>query len=70
MVLNIKERDMNVMQEFYLRVIAEVAKKPMQLALASLCGAGISYRVRATAPNVVEYRCNNFGCDIKGTLTF
>jgi hypothetical protein len=70
MVLNIKERDMNVMQEFYLRVIAEVAKKPMQLALASLSGAGINYRVRATAPNVVEYRCDKFGADIKGTLTF
>jgi hypothetical protein len=61
---------MNIMKEFYLRVIAEVAKKPMPAALASLSGAGISYRVRATAPNVVEYHCNNFGCDIKGTLTF
>jgi hypothetical protein len=61
---------MNVMQEFYLRVIAEVAKQPMHAALASLSGAGISYRVRATTPNVVEYRCNNFGADIKGTLTF
>jgi len=58
------------MQEFYLRVIAEVAKQPLQSALASLSGAGISYRVRATTPNVVEYRCNNFGADIKGTLTF
>ena len=61
---------MNIMKEFFLRVIAEVAKQPMHLALASLSGAGISYRVRATAPNVVEYRCDKFGCDIKGTLTF
>jgi len=61
---------MTNVKEFYLRVIAKVAKQPMHLALASLSGAGISYRVRATAPNVVEYRCDKFGCDIKGTLTF
>jgi hypothetical protein len=61
---------MNIMKEFYLSVVALVATQPMQLALASLSGAGISYRVRATAPNVVEYRCDKFGCDIKGTLTF
>jgi hypothetical protein len=61
---------MNIMKEFFLRVVAEASKQPMQLALASLSGAGISYRVRATAPNVVEYRCDKFGCDIKGTLTF
>jgi hypothetical protein len=61
---------MNIMKEFYLSVVAEVANQSMQLALASLSGAGISYRVRATAPNVVEYRCDKFGCDIKGTLTF
>ena len=58
------------MQEFYLSVVAEVANQPMHLALAALSGAGISYRVRAITPNVVEYRCNNFGSAIKGTLTF
>jgi hypothetical protein len=46
----------------------------MGLALASLAGAGIYYRVRVSAPNVflVEYRVEGyFDCqDIKGTLVF
>ena len=58
------------MREFFLKVIAEQKGRPMHLALASLSGAGINYRVRATAPNVVEYRCDKLGCDIKGTLVF
>ncbi len=61
---------MNVMQEFYLRVIAKAANQSMHLALATLSGAGISYRVRATTPNVIEYRCDKFESTIKGTLTF
>ena len=56
------------MKEFYLKVIAKQAGRPMGLALASLAGAGISYRVRTATPNVVEYRVD--GYDIQGTLLF
>jgi hypothetical protein len=62
------------MREYFLKVIAEQKGRPMGLALASLAGAGIYYRVRVSAPNVflVEYRVEGyFDCqDIKGTLVF
>ena len=56
------------MKEYYLKVIEAQKGRPMHLALASLSGAGISYQVRITAPNVVEYRVDAY--DIKGTLLF
>ena len=56
------------MKDFYLKVIAEQVGRPMHLALASLSGAGINYRVRITAPNVIEYRVD--GYEIKGVLLF
>jgi hypothetical protein len=59
---------MTVMQEFYLGVVAEQVGRPMQLALAALSGAGISYRVRVATPNVIEYHVP--GYNIKGQLTF
>ncbi len=54
------------MREYLLNVIARQANRPMSLVLASLSGAGISYRVRATAPNVVEYWVTSHG--IEGQL--
>lgn len=60
------------MREFFLKVIAEQKGRPMGLALASLSGAGICWRVRVGTPNMIEYRVEGyFDCqDIKGTLVF
>lgn len=58
------------MKEYFLKVIEEQKGRPMHLALASLSGAGISYRVRNNAPNVIEYWVNKMECNIKGTLIF
>jgi hypothetical protein len=61
------------MREYFLKVIAEQKGRQLGLALASLAGAGIYYRVRISANGfLVEYRVEGyFDCqDIKGTLVF
>jgi hypothetical protein len=54
------------MKDFFLNVVAKQVGRPMHLALASLAGAGVSYRVSAAAPNVIEYWVT--GYDIRGRL--